>query len=492
MSELVGSWVKPSIELLSNVGADSIRHSGRTFLDHLVGVAELLTAWGQPETVIKAGLFHSIYGTEVFTRATVPIAERHTIRAIIGDEAEQLAYWFCVFDRASIYPAIERDPICIALRDGTSVAITRVQAEALLALIWANEVEQKDQVLRPRDSDQRALARINSLAQWLSPAALLSLRSSYGGAPTRPSKLAHLIGTERPEDFLARSWSTEWRLFEGPVARLDGLCSYSFAELCDMKVDVVRAFFHVRNGGTRMLELRAGQARAAYEAGATVYFHGLTSPRIREWIDDLNRELGLVSGLTRVSAFASLRGEGLSTHYDLNDNFVCQARGRKRFRVAPNQHVQHPLYGYTIGKPIQPVHRVEAPAGFPTAMPDGARTVDMTPGMVMFMPRGMWHDTQTTDDESLHFNIQCGLPTWRDVLDFITSRTAVPQAAELRQGIQALFLSSRDVAPGTSATLARMLREVADAIDDGTLAISQDELFRYVALRRTRLFEYPY
>lgn len=40
--------------------------AGCTFLEHLSGVADVLATWGEPESVSLAGLFHSIYGTELF------------------------------------------------------------------------------------------------------------------------------------------------------------------------------------------------------------------------------------------------------------------------------------------------------------------------------------------------------------------------------------------------------------------------------------------
>lgn len=33
------------------------------FMDHLTGVYKILVAWKQPQYVVRAGLFHSVYGT---------------------------------------------------------------------------------------------------------------------------------------------------------------------------------------------------------------------------------------------------------------------------------------------------------------------------------------------------------------------------------------------------------------------------------------------
>ena len=79
--------------------AGNIRHGGRSLYEHLIGTHELLREWGASEQVRLAGLFHSIYGTRHFRKSAWPLVDRMTIRNLIGDEAEFLAYLFCVTDR---------------------------------------------------------------------------------------------------------------------------------------------------------------------------------------------------------------------------------------------------------------------------------------------------------------------------------------------------------------------------------------------------------
>jgi hypothetical protein len=51
--------------------------------------------------VQAAGLFHSIYGTEGFQGATVPLTERAAVRRLIGSAAELVVFVNCVMDRVS-------------------------------------------------------------------------------------------------------------------------------------------------------------------------------------------------------------------------------------------------------------------------------------------------------------------------------------------------------------------------------------------------------
>lgn len=80
-------------------GAKAAPHSGRTLYEHLKGTYDLLRDWGAPKHVQLAGLFHSIYGTQYFGHASVPLTERHKVRALIGDTAERLVFAFCTDDR---------------------------------------------------------------------------------------------------------------------------------------------------------------------------------------------------------------------------------------------------------------------------------------------------------------------------------------------------------------------------------------------------------
>lgn len=87
-----------AIEFLQKIGTDKIRHGDRTLHDHLVGTWRLLKNHGEREAVRLAGLFHSIYGTNVFMTCTLRADnqdDRDMVAHTIGHEAEALAYMFC-------------------------------------------------------------------------------------------------------------------------------------------------------------------------------------------------------------------------------------------------------------------------------------------------------------------------------------------------------------------------------------------------------------
>ncbi len=89
------------LRFLAGARVDSLDHSRRSLLDHLLGTRALLVAWGARQPVCDAGLFHSVYSTEAFEAAAVSLDRRGEVCGLIGDEAERLAWLFGVMERES-------------------------------------------------------------------------------------------------------------------------------------------------------------------------------------------------------------------------------------------------------------------------------------------------------------------------------------------------------------------------------------------------------
>jgi hypothetical protein len=92
-----------AIDLLKRRGAHLCWHKHSSFLDHLVGVADILWLWGQDELLRLVGLFHSAYSNSYVNLALLnPETERHVLRDVIGDDAEALVFMFCSINRQDI------------------------------------------------------------------------------------------------------------------------------------------------------------------------------------------------------------------------------------------------------------------------------------------------------------------------------------------------------------------------------------------------------
>jgi len=89
-------------------GIDQIAHSSKTYLAHLIAVYKFMEARGCNEELCRAGMFHSIYGTERFQGFKLPLERRPEVRDLIGQRAEWLAYLNCAMDRPAFDRALEK------------------------------------------------------------------------------------------------------------------------------------------------------------------------------------------------------------------------------------------------------------------------------------------------------------------------------------------------------------------------------------------------
>jgi hypothetical protein len=96
------------VRVLRSVKTDQIAHSERALLDHLLGTRQMLVDWGARPALCDAGLFHSVYGTEHFAPTPAELSRRPEIQRLIGPEAEQLAWLFCIMRRDSFDENLNR------------------------------------------------------------------------------------------------------------------------------------------------------------------------------------------------------------------------------------------------------------------------------------------------------------------------------------------------------------------------------------------------
>jgi len=142
-------------DFLVGIGIEQIPHTHKSYLAHLVAVYRDLESLGCPEDVCRAGMFHSIYGTEKFQGFTLPLERRGEVRTLIGDRAERLAYLNCAMDRASFDLALDHvvEPYRIIDRiTGLEVPLSRHDFDDLCRV---HLVDWLEQVPRSREWDYR-------------------------------------------------------------------------------------------------------------------------------------------------------------------------------------------------------------------------------------------------------------------------------------------------------------------------------------------------
>ncbi len=100
---------KRMTDFLVGLGVEEVPHTQKSYLAHVIGVHGLMHRQGCGDELCRAGMFHSIYGTELFQGFKLPLERRDEVRALIGERAERLAYLNCAMDRASFDRSVFRD-----------------------------------------------------------------------------------------------------------------------------------------------------------------------------------------------------------------------------------------------------------------------------------------------------------------------------------------------------------------------------------------------
>lgn len=174
-------------------GAVELGHSTGELLAHLRGTQALLVHWQAPRPLQLAGLFHSVYGTESYRQTLIPLTLRPTVEALVGPEAERLAYLFGMMAKNSFYPLLDLsmpavsgpEPWTLIHRmTGERLPITPEIFMALCNLTVANWLEQRPRV--PPDRQHIRRDELRKMRPLLCPLAREALDDAYGFVQTVP------------------------------------------------------------------------------------------------------------------------------------------------------------------------------------------------------------------------------------------------------------------------------------------------------------------
>jgi hypothetical protein len=170
------------IDFLRGEGIEGVGHTGRTYLAHLTALYRLLEEQGFSADVCRAGLFHSIYGTEKFQGFTLPLTRRAEIRALIGERAERLAYLNCAMDRASLDRSLEPEaPLRVTDRlTGEEVEMSRQDFDDLCRVHLFDWLEQAPRSRFGWDYRRHAYRR---MAERLGPGAVAAYETVFATEP---------------------------------------------------------------------------------------------------------------------------------------------------------------------------------------------------------------------------------------------------------------------------------------------------------------------
>jgi hypothetical protein len=136
--------------------------------------------------------------------------------------------------------------------------------------------------------------------------------------------------------------------------------------------------------------------------GATLVWDAIDQchPPVRALKQEVERAL---EAFAFVNVYASWgTASGTNDHWDDHEIFVLQVLGRKRWSVHP---------------PTRPSPLPDDDPGTPPTT--YLRDVTLTPGNVLYLPRGWWHLVTPLDEPSLHLTVGVLRPTNADLLQWI-------------------------------------------------------------------------
>jgi Domain of unknown function (DUF6817) len=176
------TW-KQLTDFLVNLGIEQIAHTQKNYLAHLISVSKLMQAAGCDEDLCRAGLFHSIYGTEKFQGFKLPLERRSELVELIGSRAERLAYWNCEMDRASLDELLSQADEPYLLRNRESGEIMRLSRRELDDLCCVHLFDWLEQAPRSRFGWDYRRQAYRQMAERLGGRALQVYDEVFAAAP---------------------------------------------------------------------------------------------------------------------------------------------------------------------------------------------------------------------------------------------------------------------------------------------------------------------
>lgn len=282
---------------------------------------------------------------------------------------------------------------------------------------------------------------------------------------------ADLLAPLRPETFFEQNWEneplhvqrSESSFYENLLTHRDVELAISSGGLRYPAIQLARdgGFFpaeaftrNIRSGDDVFTGVpNLDRIRAEYQSGATIAlpaFHrawkplGSLAAAIEEDFDHaVHTNVYITPG----------NAAGFSPHYDTHEVFVLQIAGRKRWRIHK--------------PPLSLPHRSQPfdPRSYVPSAP--LLEVDLTPGDLLYLPRGFVHTTATSDSFSVHVTLGVTVYTWMEVLaDWIQSSK---NGLSFRRALPPGFAGHEDVKQSLKDQLPRIITELQRMTDYGGL-----------------------
>lgn len=230
------------------------------------------------------------------------------------------------------------------------------------------------------------------------------------------------------------------------------------------KGNLASVWFEDKEGHAQAVDMPPADALKFYEAGLTVFLPDVTSPTIERWHDELVRSLDRPPRNFLTSLFLSKNGNISGCHFDHIENFTVQLCGTKTWRIMENRHAPLPTVNYSAhtARPYLEELWLYGEKPLPPRVADEAELVTVTPGSLLYIPRGYWHEVEAAADS---ISLLLGFPawTWLDVL-LPSLRTMLLRRREWRES--AVYPRNGKSWQAAHRRLGQLCRELADLLKE--------------------------
>lgn len=277
--------------------------------------------------------------------------------------------------------------------------------------------------------------------------------------------LNQLIHPRTTEDFITAYTANEPFVVHHPKEALPVLRSLDFLANLDSLLKIwphsIQAHLPDLRDESSSIDTTPKDAKKLFQNGMGLLFNEAQhlTPVLQIWLEKIRADLGLSSQTySRCLIYATPDGKGTAPHFDQNINFILQIHGTKIWKLAANEHVENPLTRHTMGTKPDDEMATYIDQELPTQMPKSARTIELKPGSLLFVPRGYWHSTEA-QGEALALNFTFTAPTWIDLFTTaLRSRLALsPEWRATANGVS--DANHRDEAEAYLETLLMGLKE---------------------------------
>ena len=162
--------------------------------------------------------------------------------------------------------------------------------------------------------------------------------------------------------------------------------------------------------------LSRSEAKRRHRAGESLYLVGLdrVDEGLRSLCDGLAKDLALAPQYVSIEAWSAGAATTVHWHYDLDFNFNVQIVGEKEWRTSSYLSAEHPLQSFHAD--TSSVKNAKSPRReLPEEVLKSARSWDLVPGDVMYLPPGVWHATRAST-ATLAVAFVITPPTWAEHL----------------------------------------------------------------------------